>query len=403
MRPQREIIQRSCGLYRGMIRPAFRVVLALSVMWIGGVAGVSSLGADVKTQGWSKPTTGPEHLVVSRVRVLTTDGGRLDWGADGRIVFDRRGKKGKRKGLYDVWLMDPRDPATERRVTSGPSLPVGHRGNPVWHPSGDWILFQAGIKVGNALVTHPGSGVANELWVVRPDGTDARRIFHIAKPNAHDGSLHPHFDSDGDRIVFSRYRGLPTVFEINMLSFDVNDPKEVQPVPVLPAGDKRWQKGLYETHGFTADDQYIVFTGCSDPKAPWNNDILIADPVTRDLADQVTNSPDWDEHAHFQPGTRRLLYSSVRGLKKRGFALLFPDAEWWIREEDGVHHRLTWFTDPSWPLRTALGPDGDPIAIPSTKLFAADGAWAPDGSAYAGVLLIRERRWPEWIVIVEFE
>ena len=148
--------------------------------------------------------------------------------------------------------------------------------------------------------------------------------------------------------------------------------------------------------------KHIVFTGCSDPKAPWNNDILIADPTTRNLTDQVTDSPEWDEHAHFQPGTRRLLYSSARGIKKRRI-VLFPDAEWWVREADGTHHRLTWFTDQSWPLRIASGPDGKPIAIPSTKLFAADGAWSPDGSAYAGVLLIWERRWPEWIVVVEFK
>jgi hypothetical protein len=96
------------------------------------------------------------------------------------------------------------------------------------------------------------------------------------------------------------------------------------------------------------------------------------------------------------------LYSSERGLKKKLFSPLFPDAEWWVREADGTHHRLTRFTDRSWPLRNATGPDGKPIKIPSTNLFAADGDWSPDGSAFAGVLLIRERYWPEWIVIVEF-
>lgn len=368
-----------------------------------GFLGALSWGADALAQSWTISPANSEHLVVSQVRVLTTEGGRLDWGPYGRIVFDRRNKDGKRKGLYDIWVVDPSDPLTEIRLTSGPGLPIGHRGNPAWHPSGEWIIFQAGIKVGNPLVTHPGSGVANELWVIRPDGTDARQIFHIPNPKAHDGSLHPHFDSDGDQIIFSRFRGLPTVFEIALLPFDKANPKPARPITVLPAGDTRWQKGLYETHGFTADDSRIVFTGCSDPKAPWNNDILIADPATRNLTDQVTDSPDWDEHVHFQPGTRRLLYSSERGLKKRALSLLFPDAEWWVREADGTHHRLTWFTDQSWPLRTASGPDGRPIAIPSTKLFAADGDWSPDGSAYAGVLLIRERRWPEWIVVIKFK
>lgn len=358
--------------------------------------------ANSHAQSWKNKHNKPGDLVVSKVRVLTTHGGRLDWGPNGLIAFDRRNKRGKRKGLYDIWVVDPKKPLSETCLTCGAGLPVGHRGNLVWHPDGKWILFQAGVKVGNALVTHPGSGVANELWVIRPNGKDARAKFRIKNPNAHDGALHPHFDHDGDRIVFSRFRGLPTIFEINMLPFNKANPKQAYPKPVIPAGDKRWQKGLYETHGFTADDKHIVFTGCSDPKASWNNDILIADPVTRNLKDQVTNSPDWDEHAQIQPGTSRLLYSSEQGLKKRLFSPLFPDAEWWVREADGSHHRLTWFTDASWPLRKATGADGRTINIPSTKLFAADGDWSPDGSAYAGVLLIRERKWPEWIVIVEF-
>ena len=179
-----------------------------------GVIGAFSWGGDALAQSWSIPPAKPEHLVVSQVRVLTSDGGRLDWGPGGRIVFDRRNKNGIRKGLYDIWVVNPSDPSTEICLTSGPGIPIGHRGNPAWHPSGDWILFQAGVKVGNPLVTHPGSGVANELWAIRPDGTDARQIFHISNPKAHDGSLHPHFDRDGDQIVFSRFRGLPTVFEL---------------------------------------------------------------------------------------------------------------------------------------------------------------------------------------------
>jgi len=39
----------------------------------------------------------------------------------------------------------------------------------------------------------------------------------------------------------------------------------------------------------------------------------------------------------------------------------------WGGDADGTHNRLPWFTDQSWPLRTASGPDGESIVIPSRR------------------------------------
>lgn len=340
-------------------------------------------------------------MTTRSVRVVTTDGGRLDWGPDGRIAYDRR----TRGVLYDVWLLDPQAPEQTVCVTCDiAGLPEGHRGNPEWHPSGEWIVFQAGVKVGNPLVTHPGSGVANELWAIRPDGSDARELFSIDNPKAFDGALHPHFNHAGNEIVFARFRSLPAIFNIHTLPFDVSDPQLVIPREILPAGDPDWPKALYETHGYSADDRHIVFTGHTKATRA-NNDILIIDPVNRELIDQVTNTPkDWDEHAHFQPGSRRLLFSSTRDIPGAMRSLgLFPPADWWVREEDGRIHRLSHFADPDWPLRQATTMDGTPIKIPTTQLFAADGEFSPDGRAFAGVLLFRNIRFDEWIVILEFD
>ena len=346
-----------------------------------------------------------KYLEATSVKVVTTEGGRLDWGPDGRIAYDTR----TRDLLYDVWIVDYKSPDEAFCVTcDAVGLPVGHRGNPEWHPSGEWIIFQAGVKVGNTLVTHPGSGVANEIWAIRPDGTDAVELFDIPNPNSFDGALHPHFNHAGDEIVFARFVRFPAFFEIYRLPFDVADPGLTEVSEIIPGDSNDWPDALYETHGYTHDDTQIVFTGFTNATEP-NNDILIADATTGVLTDQVTMSPDvWDEHARFQPGSDRLLWSSSTDIPDGAGSdltgVLSSQADWWVRELDGEVRRLTYFADPQWPLRNAtMLADGSSIEIPDRKIFAADGEFSPDGSAYAGVLLFRTLGADEWIVVVEFD
>lgn len=362
-----------------------------------------SVDAGPQGDGGTSVDAGTADLEVARVRVVTTDGGRLDWGPDGRLAFDRRHTSGDRRGLYDIYVSELDGADGAPCLTCDLPLPPGHRGNPAWHPSGEWILFQVGAKVGNRLVTHPGAGVANELWAVRPDGTDLREIFSIADPDSFDGSLHPHFDHDGDRITFARFRGLPEAFEVNLLPFDADDPALATPTPVLPDGDARWPRGLYETHGFTPDDRHLLFT--ADLGEEDGFDLVIVDPETRDIVDRVTDSPTvWDEHAHFQPGTTRILYSSGEGLGGTGSSALDSRLDWWVREADGAHHRLTAFNDPDWPLRHAerVG-TGTPIEIGSSTVAAGDGTFSPDGRFFAGVLIFRGTPLGEWIVVLDLE
>ena len=212
-----------------------------------------------------------------------------------------------------------------------------------------------------------------------------------------------HFNNAGDEISFARYRRIPAIFEIHSLPFDAADPQLAEPAAVLPAGDPQWSDYLYETHGYTPDDRYLVFTGHSDATEA-NNDILIVEPECRRLVDQVTASVDvWDEHAHFQPGFDRLLWSSQQDTPKPGIGL-FSRADWWVRESDGTKHRLTRFNEEDWPLRAAtLTQDGSAIQIKSTNLFAADGEFSPDGNTFAGVLLFRDWGLDEWIVLVDLE
>jgi Tol biopolymer transport system component len=76
---------------------------------------------------------------VKRIRTVTPSGGRLDWSPANLVVFDRLGSD----EYYDVYLMEA-DGSKERCLTcDAAGLPPGHHGNPAWHPSGDYIVFQS--------------------------------------------------------------------------------------------------------------------------------------------------------------------------------------------------------------------------------------------------------------------
>ena len=75
------------------------------------------------------------------VALLTGNGGRVDWSHSGNnlIAFDRMGAD----GYFDIWTMRP-DAAGQRCLTcQAGELPQRHIGNPAWHPSGAFIVFQA--------------------------------------------------------------------------------------------------------------------------------------------------------------------------------------------------------------------------------------------------------------------
>src|SRR5689334_711685 len=97
---------------------------------------------------------------VSQVRTFKDIGGRVDWAPDGKqVAFDRLGKD----GYTDIFL-SAADGSGERCLTCemGKDMRL-HNGNPAWHPSGQYIVFQAqdprypGIPLVGKLITSPGS------------------------------------------------------------------------------------------------------------------------------------------------------------------------------------------------------------------------------------------------------
>jgi Tol biopolymer transport system component len=153
------------------------------------------------TQIWTaNPDLGaPEQL---------TDGeAHSGWGAwspDGaRIAFDSDRSDPDRAdsvSVNDVFTMSV-DGTDVRKVTDS----VGFSGDPAYSPDGSMIAFDADRGV---VSGHPGWPAAQadlSIYVVRPDGTDMRRV---TTPPSGSSDTEPRFSPDGSKLVFTRFRGV---------------------------------------------------------------------------------------------------------------------------------------------------------------------------------------------------
>ena len=140
------------------------------------------------------------------ISIINTNGGRVDWSPSGNnlIAFDRMGSD----GYFDVWTMKL-DGSEQRCLTCGPTrLPQKHIGNPVWHPSGKFIVFQAqkrDVPKKFDPKCAPGAGTLNDLWVMTSNGKKFWKIYKVSPEISKDsqGVLHPQFSHNGKNIIWS--------------------------------------------------------------------------------------------------------------------------------------------------------------------------------------------------------
>jgi hypothetical protein len=141
------------------------------------------------------------------LETIKQHGGRVSWShARDLIAFDCTGLD----GYTDIYLMNP-DGADEECLTCNQDeLPQLNIGNPEWHPSGDYIVFQAQNPALNPpssmskeiyrYVASPGAGINNDLWLMSSDGTQFWQLTEVEDLH---GTLHPHFSLDGSQLMWS--------------------------------------------------------------------------------------------------------------------------------------------------------------------------------------------------------
>jgi uncharacterized protein (TIGR03437 family) len=310
---------------------------------------------------------------ISTVRP-SGSGGRVSWSRVlNLIAYDRVSPD----GYYDIHTMNP-DGSNDQCLTCGRSdLPPGHKGDPDFDFSGKWIIFQVEKPGTSSLfdtLASPGSGLFNDVWIMDVAGTQFYQLTDV--PSKNSGVLHPHFSHSGNQITWAQMLS-PDPLPLGTWEVQIADLVFTGGVPSLkniqsyqPGGNP----GFYETHGFSADDQSVYFSGNPDPGQEWYGlDIYRFTPSTQALVN-LTNTPnDWDEHADLSPDGTKILWGSSTGIQiVSGSSKL----DYWIMDADGSNkRRLTWFNEPSFPEYQT-----SPVA-PATS------AWSPDGTQFLGYIV----------------
>ncbi|MBW1814601.1 MAG: PD40 domain-containing protein [Deltaproteobacteria bacterium] len=244
-------------------------------------------------------------------------------------------------------------------VTCKSPIPKGFIGQPAWHPDGDHIILQAeNSNSFHKALNHMSFGFDNDLWVIKKDGNEAQLIW--SSP-LHHAALHPHFNKDGTRLIFSErvptgksYAWIEKAnpgfggenhwdgWRIHIADVDIR--KKGQQMlsnhKILFAGTG----GFYEAHGFTSDGR-IIFSHTANGR-PYVDDIYIADPNGSNIKKLTTSTATWDEHGIFSPSGNTMAFISSRADKTWHASTSRPQSlktELFIKKKDAGLLQLTTF------------------------------------------------------------
>jgi len=329
-----------------------------------------------------RPTETPvPYSTVVHFTVLQEQGGRVGWlHSQDLLAFDSAGED----GYADVYASHV-DGSDLHCLTCGrEDVPQLHNGNPAWHPSGEYLVFQAqdpalGLPSGAWVnfVTSPGISINNNLWLMTADGS---QFWQLTQVEERHGTLHPHFSPDGTKLLWSEIIS-PDMdkigrWAIRLADFSVKDGEpQLANIQTLQPGNLQ----LYEMHGFSPDGQTIIFSGVEEGEYYYDMEIYTMELATGQV-NRLTENDEWDEHAHFTPDGRYIVWVSSEGIPQpKGDSLVHtvrnpPKFEYWIMCPDGSDkRRLSGFNHPTapeyWPVPGGIGlgdfdfgPDGETIA-----------------------------------------
>jgi hypothetical protein len=294
------------------------------------------------------------------------------------IAFDRM----TGKNTSEVYVIRT-DGSGEQCVTCNtPRLPKGIRGQPAWHPSGEFLVIQVQGKFykGNRF-EFVSWGIHNDLWLIAANGSWAQRIVEAEYLGA---SLHPHFSDTGDRLfwtvrestgkkirqrLFHKTPGRENPWDGWHLTISDFEHGAAGTAKLTNRVDLyRGEGGFFESHALRGDVIWFSHTKSGRPlvddiyRARWDG--------TRRV--NITKSPGtWEEHGELSPGGSLVTFNSSRGFDWKNP----PDMartlrlELWAREMNtGTFFRLTDFN-------SRLSGNG--------RILTSDYAWSPSGRQIA--------------------
>jgi Tol biopolymer transport system component len=304
---------------------------------------------------------------------IVKEGGRVDWShANNMIAYDKIPKESK---YFEVYSRDLEGKNVRCLTCEKMQLPRGHRGNPAWHPSGDYIVFQArsnslsrniGKRLKEKLLSsgsssirerrettskqfqeriNPSDGFKNDLWIMNSIATKFWKLFDS---NAKRGGVRDaHFSEKGDKLYWvervSNFGGIMGTWEIKSGNFRVSDmgPTLDNIKSIKPGASQEY----YLVNSVCG---YSLLFSANTPKSfvELSYDIYKYDFLGGRVLNITDSAEDWDHYATYSPDCKRIIWSSSRNLGIPAKLTLLR-SDYWIMDADGSNKRkLTDFNSP---------------------------------------------------------
>lgn len=315
---------------------------------------------------------------LKNVEVLVPEnGGRVDWSHENnRIAFSKIGSD----EYYDVFTMRADGTDMQCLTCNHPGIPQRNNGQPAWHPSGQFIVFQSQspdlnvpffLSKAEKYLTQGGAGLHNNLWLMTKDG---QKYYRLTDLKSREFIIHPHFSHRGDKLLWcektfeGRRFGAQWKLVVADFRLDADGTPHLENAQKYrPRGEKHT---FYESHGFSVDDKSIIFSASIGRAHEFDMDIWTLDLNTQALT-QLTDSENvWDEHAQYSPDGKTIVWISSQGYDfqpSKNWSKTLK-TEYWMMNADGSNkRRLTYFNEPGHAEYTG------------SQTICADSSWDKTG------------------------
>jgi hypothetical protein len=312
---------------------------------------------------------------VRSLGVLIPGGGRVAWSAQGdRIAFDREGEDGRR----DLWVARPDGSGETCLTCTVYDLGKASSFNPVWHPSGQFLVFQVQslpkkLGMGPAELATPLRAAHSELWMIPLEGRRAWQLTRVGERGG--GIADPDVSHEAGQLLWSeRLRSQPGpwgdwVVRVARLEIGRGVP-HLGKVKTLEPGT---QRGLMLAQEFTPDDRGVLYAAGSGDSLGLLRLDMGSKKGPGEPVGPRPGARGW--MARLLPGRPGLLWAASLGLTRRTAGQVLPyRSDLWLQGPDsgpggGPAGRVTFFNDPA--SEHFLG-----------EALVDDAAWSPEGDRF---------------------
>jgi len=245
----------------------------------------------------------------------------------------------------------------ERCFTCGDTaLPGKNVAQPIFHPSGKYMLFTAehATHPGSSTNSIPGIGQYNDMYVVTMDGQKTYRLVHEPDTGL-SGMIETYFSPDGSQVMWDEQTypvGLAGKQEfgywvVKTAPFIMDD--TVRGPYIDSARIKVLQPGgvnaFNEPYGWSPDGSKIIFASDYNQFWVWDDQIYTMDTSGNNLKQMSSTAKNYPycEHAFYSTDGKHIVWMTNEDCDT-GSSVGGDD--WWIMDSDASNQmRLTYFND----------------------------------------------------------